>query len=251
MTGPTVWPEELASVNPTLYLTAIIFEFTILIFVCILFFAALKKYIARRKLPARDITILYASYVFGLFFTILAKVLIYFFEQDFQTGHYFDKIALIGLIGAGMALILFDLNVFTKFDQKKKFFIVFPIALLSYVPVVWELININVQISGLSATAMVVIQLVPYVIHFSYTIRYLRKAPTAMEKTGMRYIFLQGLFQFMYIIAIVPNAMLIETGVLKRFNFIYFLRFLFLITGLLAAYIGYFMPAWIKQNSTD
>lgn len=241
-------PDIPPSVSPELYLGAILFETAL--FVISLYFTILsvRKYMQRRAKANIFMVGICISFSAALFLTILAKSLVLFFLQPYETGTTVDKFALLATIVANTCFILFSLEVFKDFPKKKNQIIIL-IYIAAYAPVVIStLINLQSGTDFIFYALHLLIAFVTFIFLMKNSYVLMKKATARLESTGMRMILLSGLCIFLFYALTMMSGILIDLGMLYPFNALYFLSWAFLVIAFFMFYSGFFLPKWIRKR---
>ncbi len=243
---PTTWPSELADVQPSAYLNAIIFEFIAFIVVVILVLLSIQRYRERMGKPTFYLILFYSGIAFALLMTVIAKSLIYFWEVEFLSAHYFDKIALIGLLSSHVALLLFDSNIFTQIEFKKGVLLLSIYTSVAFLPLVIELFMRD-HLTAFTSVWILGVSLIPYSLHIKWAHDLSEMVEDKMPRLGIRLILIQGICLIAYIILVLTSSIFIVADLLRPFNFLYYMSQIFLIGALFSSYLGHFLPTWFQS----
>lgn len=238
----------LAGVSPYVYLGAILFEGVCLISVVALTVQATRKYVARQYLSTLAILLLYVCYDVGLFFTDFGKICVFFLDLPYSVGARFDKVAFAGLNIAGIMLLLFNFEFFKKHSKRTKLLLFCAYSIFVLIPIINELVHIDDPLTLFDGIWLVIANLIPYLYHLHNSASLIQKIQGKMEKTGLRCIFYQGLFQLLTLFFVVTESIAVQAGWLGKFNALYFLRSACIVASVLFSYLGYFLPPVLRNR---
>ena len=240
-------PDLPQGVSADLYFTAIIIELIFFGFLLLIVLLSIKKSIERRTNLNILMVIILIGFSASLFFTAFAKISVLFLRFKFEDGVLFDIIALIITAFIHCLFMIFALQVFTNMPSKRKY-ILSLIYFILYIPII---VGFFLAFLGLDFSIYLIFHLVLSFVLCGVIIENARKSAKSAElklhKVGMWMIFLTGLCIAIFYTLAMISWFLIESNVLKPFNLLYFISWVFLIFAIFLTYSGFFQPNWLKK----
>lgn len=240
-------PDLPQGVSADLYFTAIVIELIFFGFLLLIVLLSIKKSIERRTgLNILMVSIL-IGFSAGLFFTAFGKISVLFLRLKYEEGVLFDIIGLIIIAFVHCLFMSFALQVFTDMPSKKKT-ILSLIYFILYIPII---VGFFLFFFGLGSYIYLIFHLVLSFLLCGVIIINARKSAKSAEiklhKIGMWLIFLTGLCLALYYTLTMISMFLIEIKILKPFNLLYFISWIFMILAIFLTYTGFFQPNWLKK----